>query len=207
MLALMDVAAWSNRVDGDFLNPAALDRAHQLARKAVQLDTNLPLAHTCLGYVLMWKHQHEASITAFERGNLLNSNDVAWRFGLALVFAGDSRRAIEVLEASMRLDPFYEATTSFFLGLAHYMLKQYEQALPLLRECVSRSPNFRPAHVVLAATYARLGQLDEARAEAVEVLRIQPNYSIAVARLIAPFKQPRDDKHFCDGLRKAGIPE
>jgi len=124
------------------------------------------------------------------------------------VYAGHSRRAIDVLEACTRLDPFYAAVTSLFLGFAHYMLKQYAQALPLLRACVSRSPNLRSGHVVLAATYARLGQLEEARAEAAEVLRLQPNYTIAgTARLIAPFKQPKDDKHFCDALRKAGLPE
>jgi adenylate cyclase len=94
------------------------------------------------------------------------------------------------------------------LGFAHFMLKQYAQALPLLRECVSRAPDFRSGHVVLAAIYARLGQLKEARAAAAEVLRIQPNYTIAgTARLIAPFKQPEDDKHFFDALRKAGLPE
>ena len=38
-------AAWVNPLDSDFLNPGALDQAHQFARKAVQLDPNLPLAH------------------------------------------------------------------------------------------------------------------------------------------------------------------
>ena len=40
-------------LDADYLKPAALDRAHQLARKAVQLDPNLPDAHAALGHVLV----------------------------------------------------------------------------------------------------------------------------------------------------------
>jgi len=207
-LAYAYQAAWAFPLSSEFLNPSVLDQAHQFARKAVQLDANSPLAHASLGTVLSWLGKHEESITEFDRANALNPNLVDWRFGAALLYAGKSRRAIDVLEACTRLDPFYPSVTSLFLGFAHYMLEQYAQALPLLRACVSRSPNFRSGHVVLAATHARLGQLEKARAEAAEVLRIQPNYTIAgTARRMAPFKQPKDDKHFCDALRKAGLPE
>lgn len=48
----------------------------------------------------------------------------------------------------------------------------------------------------------------EARAEVTEVLRLQPSFTIAAtARRIAAFKQAKDDKHYFDGLRKAGLPE
>ena len=48
-LSWTHVSAWINPLDGDYLNPAALDRAYQLARKAVQLDPNLPQAHALSG--------------------------------------------------------------------------------------------------------------------------------------------------------------
>jgi len=50
------------------------------------------------------------------------------------------------------------------------MLKQYSEALPLLRDYVSQAPNSRSGHVWLAATNGQLGRLEEARAEAAEVL-------------------------------------
>lgn len=138
----------------------------------------------------------------------MNPNYVDWRFGQSLMYAGNSGRAVDVLDACIRLDPFYSPVTSLFLGFAHYMLKQYAQALPPLLECVSRSPNLRTGYVVLAATYARLGQLEAARAAAAEILRIQPDYTISgTARLVAPLKLPEDDKHFFDALRLAGLPE
>ena len=195
-------------LDSDLLNPAALDLAHQFARKAVQLDPNLPMAHANLGQVLMWKRQHDASIAAFERAVALNPNDVDWRFSLALVYAGQPKRAIEVAETYMRLDPFHTPLASGVLGFAHYMLKQYAQALPLLRDSVSRAPELRPSHAWLAATYAQLGQIEEARAETFEILRLQPNYTIAgTTRRLVSFKHAKDEKHFLDGLRKAGLPE
>jgi adenylate cyclase len=118
------VAAYVRPVDSDYLDSAALDRAYQLAGTAEQRDANLPQVQACLGTVLTWKHEQDASIAAFERAAVLNPNYVDWRFGIALVLAGDSRRAINVLESHMRLDPFYPPVAAGILGLAHYMLKQ-----------------------------------------------------------------------------------
>ena len=73
-------------------------------------------------------------------------------------------RAIEALQRQMRLDPFYVPPVPGNLGFAHYMLRQYAQALPLSREWVSRTPNFRAPHVFLAATYAQLGNFAARRA-------------------------------------------
>ena len=108
----------------------------------------------------------------------------------------------------MRLDPYYQPVAAGLLGAAHYMLKQYERALPVLRDCVSRAPDLRTGHSWLAATYAQMGRLEEARAEAAEVLRVQPNYTISgTTRQILGFRSAKDDKHLFDGLRKAGLPE
>jgi len=201
-------AAWVNPLNDEFLNPDVLDQARQLARKSLQLDANLPLAHACFGTVLQWQRAHEASVAEFERAVALNPNYVDWRFGAALMYAGHSRRAIEVLQANMRLDPFYGPMTECILGAAHHMLKQYGRAMLALRNCVSRAPNLRDAHIWLAATYARLDNFKDARSEAAEVLRLEPSYTIAgTTRRIVAFKQPRDDRHFFDGLRKAGLPE
>jgi len=138
----------------------------------------------------------------------LNPNFTDWRFAEVLVIAGEPVRAIEVVERHMRLDPFYAPLAPFWLGVAHYLLKQYSQALPPLQECVSRAPNLRSVHVWLAAIYAQLGKLEEAQTEAVDVLRIEPQYTIerTQARL-SPFKRSEDAEHLIDGLRKAGLPE
>lgn len=94
------------------------------------------------------------------------------------------------------------------MGFAYHMLKRYAEALPHLRECASRAPNMRLGHLWLAATYARLDDIESARAEANAVLRIEPSYTInGTARTLIPFKRTADAEHFFDGLRKAGVPE
>jgi adenylate cyclase len=202
------VTAWVQALDSDHLNPAALDHAYELARKAVQLDPNLPMAHAQFGFVLHYKRQHDESIAEFERAVALNPNFADWRFAAALLIGGQPTRALQSLESYMRLDPFYPPMMLAWLGFAHYMLQRYSEALPPLRECVSRAPNNRFGHAGLAATYARLGQLAEARIEAAEVLRINPGYTIgATQRQVDPFKNPSDGEHFFDDLRRAGLPE
>ena len=207
-LSWTHLQAWLISLDGDYLNPLALERAYQLARKAVQLDPNLPQAHAHLGHVLGRRREHEAALVEFERAMALNPNFTDWRFGEVLVYAGHPARAIEAVEQHMRLDPFYAPLAPGYLGLAHYMLNQYSQALPLLRECVSRAPDLRAGHCWLAATYAQLGNIEKARAEAAEALRIEPKFTIegTQARL-SSFKRTEDAEHYFDGMRKAGLPE
>ena len=94
------------------------------------------------------------------------------------------------------------------IGVAHYLLKQYEEAQRWLREASGRAPNHQYGHAFLAATYAQLGQLEGARAEAAEVLHLNLNYTIAgTQKQVSNFKRAEDFEHVVDGLRKAGLPE
>ena len=68
-----------------------MDRAHDLALRALRVDPNLPQAHAALGAALLWKPQHDASIEAFERARALNPNFTDWRFSAAPVYAVTSR--------------------------------------------------------------------------------------------------------------------
>ena len=112
------------------------------------------------------------------------------------------------MKRHMRLDPFYVPLAPVWLGAAHYMLRAYAQAVPHLQECVSRAPDVRGGHLWLAATYAQLGRLHEARAEAAEVLRIEPAWSNGgVGARIYVFRRIEDAEHLRDGLRKAGLPD
>jgi tetratricopeptide (TPR) repeat protein len=116
-----------------------------------------------------FKCQHDAAIAEFERALALNPNFIDNRFAFALSCAGKHERAIEVLEANIRLDPFQPVIFSLgAMGMANYMLKRYD-ALRLLRECASRLPNLQACHVFLASAYSQSGQLEEARAEAADL--------------------------------------
>ena len=64
--------AWTNRLNNDDLNPAALDRAYQLALKAVHVDPTSPIVHVHLGSALTWRRQLDAALAEFEKATVLN---------------------------------------------------------------------------------------------------------------------------------------
>jgi adenylate cyclase len=207
MLSRTHLFAYLEPFDRDYLAPAAFDRALELAHTAVRLDPRLPQARAQLGYVLLWKRRHEAAIAEFERAFALNPNFLDYRYAVALSYAGEPARALEVLEAIIRLDPFPPSPTFSGMGVANYMLKRYGEAVHWLHESISRQPSLQWPHVALAAAYAQLGQLAEARAEAAEVLRINPGFTIESTKRFSVWKDPKDAERGIDGMRKAGLPE
>jgi adenylate cyclase len=109
----------------------------------------------------------------------LNSKYVDWRFGIALIPAGRLKTGYRGCARPLRLDPFDEPYASFLLAFANYMLEQYSKALALLRDFVAEGTQIPACHALLAATLVRTGQLEEARAEAAEVLRTRPRFIIS----------------------------
>ena len=88
------------------------------------------------------------------------------------------------------------------------MLKRYDTAIAALSEAAGRSPRHRPVRQWLAAAYAQVGQLEDAREEAAAVLEIQPDYTIqGMAKHFSPFRRTEDAEHLFEGLRKAGLPD
>jgi adenylate cyclase len=209
MLSWTHFHAYFEPFDSDYLSPAALDRALESAETAVHLDPRLPQARAQLGHILIWKRQHDAALAEFERAFALNPNFFDYRYAGALAYAGEPARAIEVLEANIRLYPLQPNVFGFtgMMAFANFILKRYGQAVRLLRECASRLPNLQWPRLWLAAAYAQSGQLEEARKEAAEVLRINPGFTIGSWKRLAVYKDPKDAEHHIDGLRKAGLPE
>ena len=193
--------------DDEYLNPATLERADQLARIAVQLDANLPQAHTLLGAVLSFKRRHEEAVGECENAFALNPNYSDHGVGLCLIFAGQPARAIEMMQASMRLEPFRNAVRLAYTGHAHYMLGRYAEAVTPLRESAWQMPDLRITQLWLAAAYAQLGRLAEARVAADEVRRLEPDFTIERWKLTAVYKRSEDSERLFDGIRKAGLPD
>jgi len=82
---------------------------------------------------------------------------------------------------------------------------RYEEAIAAFKSALTRNPALLPAHVNLAVIYSELGREEEARAEAAEVLRLNPKYSLEVWRQINPYKDPAEVERVVAALRKAGL--
>ena len=207
-LAISHLSSWTNYGDCDFLRAAALERAHQFARQAVQLDPQLAYAQATFAHVLTWGRQHEVALGALDRALRLNPSYSHWQVAAILMFAGELDRAVDSMKAYMRLDPYYPTSAIGWLGVTHFMLGRFAEAQSFLREAVARSPNRAMFHYWLAATYGHIGEAEAARKQAKTLLRLQPSFSITgTAHPLAVFSRAEFAEKFFDGLRKSGLPQ
>ena len=145
----------------------SLERAFALAQRAVALDDSLPGSHQLLGRVYVWQKQYEQAIVEAKRALTLDPNDADayWNLGNILTFAGRPEDSIGVIEQGIRLNPRYPPNDLLQLGNAYRAAGRYEEAIVPLKKVLTLNPNFGTAHMTLAACYAELGQLEEARAQ------------------------------------------
>ena len=75
----------------------ALPEAERWARRALELNDQEPLSHMALGSVLLWRRNHEGALGEFDRMISLDPNFAQGHSarGLALMYAGESARALE----------------------------------------------------------------------------------------------------------------
>lgn len=182
---------------------AALDTALAYARSAVQLDPTDARGFGELGFVFLWRKEHEASISAYQRALALNPNDADLMSEMAdaLVFSGQTEEAVALLQRAMRLNPFYPDEYLWNLAGAYYDLMEYERAI----ETVLKMNNPTEGQRVLAASYAQLGRMEEARREVERHRAVHPEFSLDRWSRIVPDRLDTHSEHFYEGLKKAGF--
>ena len=116
------------------------------------------------------------------------------------MYAGQPDIAIEHAEASLRLSPRARVGPLFLLlGGAHFFSRRFDEAVPKLLLGIQDDPSFPIAYQILAACYAHMGRLDEARAIVAKLRAITPQ----VMQTHLPFRRPEDRELFLSGLRLA----
>ena len=71
---------------------------------------------------------------------------------------------------------------------------------------IEATPKYPAAWRYLAASYAKLDRMEEAKATIDQLRKVHPKDSLEQARTLLPGAKPANREHFFDGLRKAGLP-
>jgi TolB-like protein/class 3 adenylate cyclase/cytochrome c-type biogenesis protein CcmH/NrfG len=204
LLGLIHLHEWTFGWSQD---PKSLKQAFELAQKAIALDDSLPVGHHVLGYVYLWKKQHEQAIAELEEAIALSPNSADGLAGLGgiLNWAGKPEKAIGLVKKAMRLNPRDPYWYLWILGHAYFLTGGYEEAIETLKRVLDRNPYFLPAHFYLAAIYSELGRQEEARAEVAELERLGSQTSAEASKQKLPYKDQAVLERLFDSLRKAGF--
>jgi adenylate cyclase len=149
-----------------------LELAYEHARMAVDIDPQLPYAHSVLGWAQCWRKDGNAAIASSRRAVELDRNNADAYFFLAITLAVSDRatEALHCVENGMRLNPHPSAFNQLTLGFCLFILGDYKQAIAAFRRGIEVAEPFIPNHTWLCVTYTLLGDDEEARAEREKVL-------------------------------------
>ena len=186
----------------------ALAKGFEFARKAVELDPTLPLAHQMMGNLHLRRHEYDEAAGWAEKAVALGPNDPDNHAGLANIysFMGRAGEAAALMRKAVELDPNYPPRYGMYLGRAYLFTRQPEAAVPYLRDAASRGPDYWPAHLFLAAAYGHLGRPDEAGAALAAARRRIRLASLEDADPANDYKAGPEKDYYLKGLALAGLP-
>jgi adenylate cyclase len=181
------------------------------AQRSVALDEKDSEGQVTLGAAYAFTGQQDKAIAALELAVQLNPSSAFAHTNLGLILARGGRPddAIASHEKAIRLSPQDPMMWMFFFGMAmaHFVAGRYEEAVNWAQRSVQRRADFAVPYRFLAASYAHLGRLDEARTALEESLRLTPEFSLTSIQLILLGADPDFARRMTEGLRKAGLKE
>jgi adenylate cyclase len=187
--------------------PSSLNKASELAEKALVLDRTLLSAHRLQANVYTLRKNHNAAILQMKECLLYNPSAAGLKFDLAkfLMNADRPEESIEHYKKAIRLNPYPTADYFYNFGFAYWMTGQYYEAIEISKKGLKRNRDDMFTHMVLAVSYIETDRVEEARAAAAEVLRINPKVTLDWLAEMLPWKNKAKVDRWITDLRKAGL--
>jgi TolB-like protein/Flp pilus assembly protein TadD len=181
----------------------------QHAARAISLDDRDPWGHIALGVCAMMERRTEESLAALHQAVSLNPNSAAAHAHLSrsFAFAGRDREAIAHGEDAIRLSPL-DPEMALFLGgfaIANFAAGRYAQAVDAANEALRLRPGFQGVQRMRCASLAQGGRIEEAHSALAELLREQPELSLAWIEANVPYQTSELMQRYLQAMRKAGL--
>jgi len=186
-----------------------LDRALQLAKKAVALDDTTPQTWWALGFVYLTHKEYSLAEQAAKKSIEVAPNYADGYGLLALInsYLGRAEEAIALNNKGIALNPYYSHEYLVTYGLAYYTLGQYQDAITILEDGHARNPNHVVIKYLLCANYLRVGRQDEAEWLALELQSLTPTANLGIIARTIPVARSDVRQALLADLRAAGLPD
>jgi adenylate cyclase len=185
------------------------EEAIPLLQKVIRLNPLGPAyIYANLGRALQLTRRYEEAVSAFKEA-IHRGPDTASHYAelaTTYVMMGRGEEAIPLLQKAIRLNPNAQGFTFANLGAAFRISGRFEEAVSAYKEAIQRAPDLISAHIGLGTTYSLIGRETEARAEAEEVLRINPKFSLDhFAKNEIFYRDQSEIDKIVNAMRKAGL--
>jgi adenylate cyclase len=188
---------------------ASIQTGIELAQQAIQMDPNEPQGYQTLGNLYALNGQGERAIALRRKAAELAPNDLTAVAGLAtrLKDFGEEQEAIKLFEQAMRLSPKHPWWVPYAYGVTLHLIGRKEESVQSFKKAIALNPSHVLPQAFLAAVYADLGRIDEAKAAANEVMRLNPKFTVTRLLKSHTFHDPARDARFSNLMQSAGLPE
>ena len=210
-LSLDPASSTVNSVYGNMLyHLGNFGEAIPFFKKAIRKDPKPPSwVLNQLGSSYLRMRQFKEANQVLKEAIRIDPEPTSW--GLALLGASYYRmdkfkEAIPFLEKAIRIDPTPPSWYLDLLGNSYYKTGKFNDAIPVLKQVINLWSDNLEAHVSLAAAYSLAGRMEDARAQAEEVLKINPKITLEDISKDGYYNYKKADKErFINALRKAGL--
>lgn len=204
LLGTMCFDEWYRDLDNQSPFP---QKALDLARRAVELDSNESTCFSILAQLHLANRAFEPALLYIQRAIELNPNN-QWNaadMGIIQNYLGHADVAIGHFKRACEIDPYFDPPWYFrHLGQTYMSLHRYDEALATFELCPVRT--FRIA-ANMAGCYARTNQTEHA-ADCVDLcLSTHPNFSISKYLFKEPYQSAVELAYLKESLTLAGLPE
>ncbi len=199
---------WQDFLIGNTKSPReTLEKALELAQKAIAMDDSLSHAHRVVSHIYLGRREYDKAIAEGKRAVALDPGGsmAYFAYASALLTACRPEEAIPLFQKAIRLNPNANAFTFINFGHALRNAGRFEEAVPAYKKGIQRAPNHIIGHIGLGATYSLMGREKEARAEAQEILRINPMFTVDNLYKTSAWKNVSEVDKVVNALRKAGL--
>jgi adenylate cyclase len=200
---------WTYETDAVFQwshDPGAdLKRAFVFAQKALALDDSNAMALALVSDNDRLSGRFDEAVRDAQRAVAADPNNswVYWFLAQALDADGKPDDAVQTIQKAIRLDPALGDWFAAELGSAYLHSGRYQQALSTYKRHATTYPNNLWGHFGLAIAYTEFGRDRDAHAEAAEVMRLNPQFTLPPPELLS--KDVAWRRRAYADLRKAGL--
>jgi adenylate cyclase len=182
-------------------------KARSYIIEALKFGKNDPTIHTLVGEAFYWLGEFEKSKFHIETAMTLNPHDVQTMivYGALLSGSGHSKEGLAWMNKALEMDPHVSDFSWEAKSECMYMLREYEECLKIMLSWRDPPPH---TYAHIAACYAHLGRMDEARQAAEQFKSVcaeDENFPRYAANHASICKKEEDKENWLSGYRMAGL--